>query len=363
MVLFTISVCCLLLALNYFNLAYLPYLQSNASELSTNKSQPKPLLIRSSIPYWDQQNASRTFEENISLFNQISLFWYYLNSQGKITKYQYAKIDPSIIALAQKYKIKSFFTLTNLGEQEDESWDSTRVEKVLASPTSRQNHIKDILNIFNSLPFDAVTIDYEAVSPSQRRNFTQFIYQLSESLHQKNKLLAIAIHPVSNRQTEQRYYFQDIVEIAKAADILSVMAYGEHDDESQPGPIASISWLNKITNYLHTKNLPLQKIFLGIPLYGYDWAVKSHRPAEGLTFQAVEQLAVKNEATLRWDNQSKSPYFTYSNRGQTHQVWYEDARSVNQKMKLAQANGLGGVSFWRLGGEDPKVWQVVKHFK
>ncbi|PJE65718.1 hypothetical protein COU91_00145 [Candidatus Saccharibacteria bacterium CG10_big_fil_rev_8_21_14_0_10_47_8] len=330
----------------------------------TSPQLPKnSLLIRGSIPYWDQQKATQSFAENVSNLNQVALFWYYIDSNGKATKYTYALENPSILTLAHQNNIKAFFTLTNLGERAGDNWDSKRVEEVIKDNNSRAKHIEDILNIFSRLPFDGVSIDYEEVAPSQRDNFSSFIKQLAASLHQRGKLLNVAIHPVTDSNSEKRYYFQDVKNLSESADYLAVMAYGEHENDSGPGPIASYPWVNKIITYLKAKNIPLQKIFLGIPLYGYDWTEGSNNPATDLTYQDTQNLLAQFRLNLEWDEQLKSSHFTYNNQGQVHQVWFEGSRSVEQKMKLAQDAGLGGVSFWRLGEEDPNIWAEIKQFK
>ncbi|MDP2684516.1 MAG: hypothetical protein Q8P20_05690, partial [bacterium] len=89
----------------------------------------KPLKVKVSIPYWDQENASASFKENADRINYVSLFWYFLGSDGKIHKYNYAKEDLSIINFAHDKGIKVELVITNLPESG--GWDSDRVERVL----------------------------------------------------------------------------------------------------------------------------------------------------------------------------------------------------------------------------------------
>ena len=59
-----------------------------------------------------------------------------------------------------------------------------------------------------------------------------------------------------------------------------------------------------------------------------------------------------------WDDKAKSPSVTYSHDGEVYNVWYENSQSVEEKKKLAEKTGLGGISFWNLGGEDPDIWHL-----
>ncbi len=320
-------------------------------------------MVRGSIPYWDQTNAVKSMTDHADELNQVALFWYYINPDGQITKYQYAQADPNILATAHAHHIKTLFTITNLGEQAGDDWDSTRVEKVIGDNASRSSHINSIMSMFNKLPFDGVTIDYEQVAPSQRSNFTVFIRQLAARLHQQNKLLNVALHPITSSEAAGRYYFQDDASLAQSADYVTVMTYDEHENGSSAGPIASYPWVSQAVAYLKNNNLPMHKVFLGIPVYGYDWIQDSNSPATDLTYQDTQIKLGKLDEALKWDNAAKSPYFSYIDQGQSHTVWFENAESIDQKLKLAQANHLGGVSLWRLGEEDPAIWPKISAYQ
>ncbi len=39
-------------------------------------------------------------------------------------------------------------------------------------------------------------------------------------------------------------------------------------------------------------------------------------------------------------------------------AWFDDARSLREKLKLVQIDHLRGYAAWRLGVEDPEFWQT-----
>jgi len=41
------------------------------------------------------------------------------------------------------------------------------------------------------------------------------------------------------------------------------------------------------------------------------------------------------------------------------QVFYEDGFSILTRMKMYKDEAVNGVSFWRLGQEDPEVWKYL----
>lgn len=60
---------------------------------------------------------------------------------------------------------------------------------------------------------------------------------------------------------------------------------------------------------------------------------------------------IQEGVTFNYSKALESPYITFYNSvDETHNVlWYEDSRSVNAKIRLANLFGISGISLWRLG--------------
>jgi len=325
----------------------------------------KTFFVKGSIPYWDQENALNDFKNHVENFNYINLFWYYLGQDGMIQKYEYANEDRSIIAFAHENNVKVSAVITNLPDYSGAGWNSGRVENILINDEMRQSHIQNIVNKLRDYNFDGVIIDYELVRPSARDKFTNYVRELKEALRPENKILTVVLHPKTgeNVDNEKIGVFQDWKGLSVWADQLQIMGYSEHTDTDPSGPIASLPWVGKIIAYLESLNIPKDKLFLGIPLYGYDWNKDNDTAAEDLTFNDVRSLLSTYGAEEKWDNIRESPYFTYTKNGRKHEVWFENAKSVLAKVNIAKNAGLAGVTFWRLGEEDPEVWESLKSLR
>ncbi|EKD64501.1 MAG: glycoside hydrolase family protein [uncultured bacterium] len=317
------------------------------------------LEVKGSIPYWDQDRAFSSVENYIGTFDYINMFWYYLGDKGTVEKYRSANEDRNIIEFARTNNIKSLAVITNLPDREGSTWDSELVENAIADKNVRDRHIANIFDKIEEVGFDGVTIDYESVEKSQRENFSLFIGELSAVLHKSGKIVAVALHPKTSDSGNGNGAFQDWEALGQRADHLNIMAYGEHWDEGSAGPIASVSWVRRVVGYVKSLSIPSQKIFLGIPLYGYDWNKDDDSGAVGLTHNEVEQLLIENDEDIEWNEEFRSPYFFYKNDNETHEVWFENADSVLEKMKVARKANFAGVTFWRLGGEDQKIWESI----
>lgn len=128
--------------------------------------------------------------------------------------------------------------------------------------------------------------------------------------------------------------------------------------ENGPGPIASDRWVRDVVKY-SVKNISPEKILLGIAGYGFDWEAGQRSPRYLSYVQAMD-IAASRGVSVKWDNVGKVPYFNYWNdKGLEHQVWFENASSLSHKLDTVDEYKLGGIAIWRLGLEDPEMWNVL----
>ena len=313
------------------------------------------------IPYWNQESAFSSFQSNVDLFNYLGLFWYVLRSDGTVQKYPSAFEDQNIINFAHSRGVKVLAVVANLpAEDEGGDWDNTRVEKVISSSSARKKHITDLVNLTTTKNLDGINIDYEALRSYQKSDFTLFIKELSFALHAKGKILGVSLHPKvgeNNPEYSNGSEAQDWKSLSKYADQLYIMAYDEHWSTSPPGPLASLPWVNEVLSYAKTQ-IPRQKLFAGTTLDAYDWG-RSPK-AKGLTFTQVQSLIKKYNPKIVWDANAKTNYFSYRDGSINHTVWYENNRSVSEKISLFNDIGIENIAFWPLGDEDPLIWTELR---
>lgn len=114
--------------------------------------------------------------------------------------------------------------------------------------------------------------------------------------------------------------------------------------------VAPINKVQQVVDYAITK-IPIEKISLGIPNYGYNWTLPYQRGvSRATTIGNVEavQIAIRHGASIQFDEVAMSPFFRYQHNGTTHEVWFEDVRSVREKFRLVQQYGLRGVGYWQI---------------
>lgn len=129
------------------------------------------------------------------------------------------------------------------------------------------------------------------------------------------------------------------------------------------GPPLAVSPINSVRQVLDyaVTEIPPEKILMGVPNYGYDWTL-SYKPgtmAQTITNVGAVDLARQVGATIQYDKTSQAPYFYYYDKsGKQHVVWFEDARSIDAKLRLVNEYGLAGVSYWTINRFFPQNWLV-----
>ncbi len=131
------------------------------------------------------------------------------------------------------------------------------------------------------------------------------------------------------------------------------------------GPPMAVAPLNKVREVLDyaVTRIPPEKIFMGIPNYGYDWTlpfVRGESRAETLGNVEALERAIEFRAPIQFDELAQTPFYNYTtSEGIEHEVWFEDARSIEAKIRLVNEYGFQGFSYWQLMKFFPQNWLVV----
>lgn len=93
--------------------------------------------------------------------------------------------------------------------------------------------------------------------------------------------------------------------------------------------VAPLPNVRAVLDYAVTE-IPPEKIFLGVPNYGYDWPlpfIQGTTRAQSISNQRAIELAIAHDVAIQYDSTAQSPFFHYTAKdGTVHEVWFEDAR-------------------------------------
>ena len=269
--------------------------------------------------------------------------------------------DEWLLAAAGQYRTASLMHLSTLTEEG--SFDNARSTLVLEDKTVQDALVRSVLETVRTRRYFGLDVDFEYVLPGQREAYAAFITRLREALNPLGCPVIVALAPkTSAAQTGLLYEAHDYALLGAAANAVFLMTYEWGYAYGPPMAVAPIGEVRAVLDYAVTEIAP-EKIFLGIPLYGYDWTLpfaEGETRAESLSpVQAVER-ALRYGAAIEYDEVSQAPHYRYSDHsGREHAVWFEDARSIEAKLRLADEYGLQGVGYWSLMREFPQNWAVL----
>lgn len=242
---------------------------------------------------------------------------------------------------------------------------------LLASPQGRTQAVEEILaearrpyEDLGASPYTGVTVDFEGLRRAQRDAFTQFLTELSEALRPQGLTLYVAVMPAT---ADGAYYDgYDYRAVGELADKVILMAHDYHA-KNLSGFLQSTYYQNTaltpITSVYYSLRAALDpdsgvqdpdKLALALSCSSIAWET------DGAGLLLSETPLYPTPATIHtrmtggaergWSEVYHNPYLRYTTpEGQHIFLWYEDGRSVGEKISLARMFGVKSVSVWRLG--------------
>lgn len=289
----------------------------------------------------------------------ISLFEYHLTVNGSLVN---ELNDATAVQTTWQSRVTPIVTITNLTEQ---GFSPELVHQVLNNPAARTNLMNAIVSLISRKGYGGVNIDFEQVLEADRDLFTGFLRQLAERLKPAGLVMTVAV-PAKTSENIPWLRGYDYGGIGAVVDYMFIMAYDWHHAGSEPGAGAPITEVRKTVEFAVSR-LPRSKIILGMPLYGYDWVIP-YRPgtaAKAISNQDAITTAMRYQSPIQYSTEAESPFFQYrDSQGITHQVWFEDVRSISAKMNLVRQYGLQGLGAWQLTLGFPQgPWLLRKFFR
>jgi cellulose synthase/poly-beta-1,6-N-acetylglucosamine synthase-like glycosyltransferase/peptidoglycan/xylan/chitin deacetylase (PgdA/CDA1 family) len=226
-------------------------------------------------------------------------------------------------------------------------WDGERAAAMLASPEARARFIDQLHDYLKSGGHPGLVLDFERLPRSAKTHHATLVEELGNRLRAHGLQFIVSVPPDALGYDHAR--------LASHADALILMAYDEHFEQGEPGPLAGQGWY-EAQLARHFNGIDRSKLIVGVGSYGYDW--KSPGNAREVSVQEAWELLEAASAPLRFDEASLNPTFTYleEQSGQRHQVWFLDGVTAYNQIAAALAMRPAGLALWRLGTEDPSVW-------
>lgn len=367
----------------------------------------KPFEISGWIPYWRAATGTADILPHLSTFTEVNPFGYTVTTEGRLNDAAVLSQEPwtTLRAQAKAQGVRYIPTVM---------WSNAEaMHNVLSDTTKRQLLVRMIVDEVNVNDYDGIDIDFEGKRYETGPHFSKFLQELYAAMGNKWVQCTIETRmPLGDRYfgtetpKDAGQYANDFNVINKNCDRVKFMSYDQQtvdqkraSETTEPyGPVSDTVWVEKtITEAL--KTIPARKIMLGIPTYGYEWEVKTYANNEHTydllwTFNPQWGIDLANEYNItpgrNFGGEMGFTYFpkngplalprpasawpfnlvasaassltTAQNTNLSYRmVTWQDSEAIGEKVALAKKLGIRGVAVFKIdGGEDPKMWDVLK---
>ncbi len=285
--------------------------------------------------------------QSLPALSELAVFSYGFTNEGDLV---YPILDDNeLIQMTYSYGAKPILTLTPLGP--DGNFSNELISAVINSVTATENLIGNLLYVMNLKGYLGLDIDFEFIKAEDRQTFVDFVALTTERMNAAGYTVSVDLAPkTSADQQGLLYEGKDYAALGAVANSVLIMTYEWGYTYGPPMAVAPIDKVRQVLDYAVTE-IPSEKINMGIPNYGYDWPLPYERGVtKAKTIGNIEavQTAIQYGAQIYFDEIAKTPFFNYVDNGVIHEVWFEDARSLQAKMDLVPEYNLRGISYWQI---------------
>ena len=269
--------------------------------------------------------------------------------------------DEGILAAAGQYSVLPWMHLSTMTEEG--RFSSARAEALLGSAPRQETLLGQIKEILKEKGYGGLDVDFEYIRPELGAAYAAFVDRLRRELNPLGCSVLVALAPKTFAgQRGLLYEAHDYAALGRAANGVLLMTYEWGYTAGPPMAVAPLDKVRQVVDYALTE-IPAEKLFLGVPVYGYDWPLPFREGVtrgESVSPQEALALARRHGAEIRYDETAQAPWFRYTAAGgREHEVWFEDARSSYAKFRLAAEKGLQGVGLWNLMRPAPQTYLAL----
>lgn len=297
--------------------------------------------------------------QTLPYLSMLTIFGYGVSADGTLIKID----DQPLIDMARRYQVAPIMLLSSITEEG--TFSGERASNLFRNIELQNAVIQEIIQTMKQKGYYGLDVDFEYVNQEDSEAYLQFLRNVTRQLNQEGFRVNVDLAPkTSAAQAGLLYEAHDYAKIGAIADTVLIMTYEWGYTYGPPMAVAPIDKVREVVEYAVTE-IPVSKILMGVPNYGYDWVLpymRGETRATSIGNQQAIQIAARNNAQIQFDETAQSPYFRYwdANRRE-HIVWFEDVRSILAKMNLISEFDLLGAGYWNVMRPFVQNWLLVSN--
>ncbi len=299
---------------------------------------------------WDESSRV-SLAKHIDQLDVVSPQWIGLNgSSGLVT----VTSDPQADALIARAKNPPPI-MPMVHNAHDGLSDGPVATALLMNPAARTALVANLVTLAKTKGYSGYVFDLESMSYPSLVYYPALLAEARAALRPLGREVWVSV-PVADTTW-------DLKKFQSVADTVVLMAYDEHWANGAAGPAASEDWFEGVLKTDMAQLDPAHTI-VALGDYGYDWTLKDAKGparADTVVFYDATQTAHDAGAAVSLDENALNPTYAYQDDdGRKHVVWFLDAASTFNEIKVADAYRPRGYALWRMGAEDPAVWKFFR---
>ncbi|MCP3026872.1 glycoside hydrolase family 18 protein [Halobacillus sp. A5] len=304
------------------------------------------------------ENLRNSAERRAALLTYLAPFSYRVNEDGSL---EAPPLD-NFPAIAQNNNTGLMMVVTNLT---DEGFSDELGRTILTDEQVQDTLLDNIIQTAREIGYQDIHFDFEYLPRELGEEYNQFLRKAKNRLSNEGLLISTALAPKTSAEQEGEWYeAHDYKTHGEIVDFVVLMTYEWGYSGGPPMAVSPINNVREVVEYALTE-MPPEKILLGQNLYGYDWTLPFEPGgefAQAISPQRAIQIARENNVSISYDEEAQAPFFNYTDsEGAEHEVWFEDARSIQEKFDLIKELDLKGISYWKLGLSFPQNWELLNN--
>ena len=244
-------------------------------------------------------------------------------------------------------------------------YDAAVLDRMKSSDAVIAEVAKQMAAAMDKHGLDGLNIEIEmsaSTGTTYRETYSKLLKTLAPMVHEKGKMLSVTVGAYMQGKDEKNSMY-DYSVIADTADMVNIINYDDHPAKAYTnggamGAVSNYTYVQRCLRYA-AMCMGAEKVNLSYGTFGVDYNTTDHT-AQNISHDAVTALISRYNASVKTSGAAvDDAYFSYTDGGKAHTVYFESDSGIENRIDLAKRYGLGGVTCWLMGWKNQNAFDKM----